>query len=57
MTKEEAKYLDFTIPIALTPLAIGERDGMIKKKIDCRKGHTYVNGKCRCGKDLGTVRF
>jgi hypothetical protein len=22
-------------------------------KINCTKGHTYVQGKCRCGKDLG----
>jgi 3-hydroxyacyl-CoA dehydrogenase len=28
-----------------------------KQKIDCRKGHTYVEGKCRCGKELGTIRY
>jgi predicted dinucleotide-utilizing enzyme len=26
-------------------------------KIDCRRGHTYVNGKCRCGQETGYKRL
>jgi hypothetical protein len=44
--------------IPLTPLFIASDFATPGKiKINCSKGHTYVEGKCRCGKELGTIRF
>jgi hypothetical protein len=49
----DGSYLKESFPIYNRPLPdLTQLQLEPTKKIDCRKGHTYVEGKCRCGKEL-----